>query len=169
MSIVSAHGAAVPNSAPVSKLTKSPSFGPVIVGVRPESAVSSPGRSRSVGPRPVSGRRGRCGVQVERWQQRPDQLPEPIAQPILDGIDRLNHNVDDPDAVRTDRDRRVRSLGSARVAGIDVAIRTVERTAGVEIDHAVEIDHGNEIDDGYGIEPGERLSRPRGSGGRHAE
>ena len=29
----------------------------------------------------------------------------------------------------------------ARVAGIDLAIRTVERTAGVEIDH------------GYGIEP----------------
>ena len=32
-------------------------------------------------------------------------------------------------------------LGSARVAGIDLAIRTVERTAGVEIDY------------GYGIEP----------------
>ena len=72
--------------------------------------------------------------------------------PILDEIDRLNHNVDDLDAVRTDRDRRVRSLGSARVAGIELAIRTVERTAGVEIDHAVEIDHGHEIDDGYGIE-----------------
>ena len=66
--------------------------------------------------------------------------------PILDELDRLNHNVDDLDAGRTDRDRRVRSLGSARVAGIDVAIRTVERTAGVEIDHAVEIDHGNAID-----------------------
>jgi hypothetical protein len=101
----------------------------------------------------VSGSRGRCGVQVERWQQRLDQLLEPIEQPILDEIDRLNHNVDDLDAVRTDRDRRVRSLGSARVAGIDLAIRTVERTAGVEIDHAVEIDHGNEIDYGYGIEP----------------
>jgi hypothetical protein len=50
-------------------------------------------------------------------------------------------------------DRRVRSLGSARVAGIDVAIRTVERTAGVEIDHAVGIDHGHEIDYGDGIEP----------------
>ncbi len=82
-----------------------------------------------------------------------DQLPKPIEQPILDEIDRLNHNVDDLDAVRTDRDRRVRSLGSARVAGIDLAIRTVERTAGVEIDHAVEIDHGNEIDYDYGIEP----------------
>ena len=62
-----------------------------------------------------------------------DQLPKPIEQPILDEIDRLNHNVD-LDAVRTDCDRRVRSLGSARVAGIDLAIRTVERTAGVEID-----------------------------------
>jgi hypothetical protein len=101
----------------------------------------------------VSGSPGRCGVQVERWQQRLDQLLEPIEQPILDEIDRLNHNVDDLDAVRTDRDRRVRSLGSARVAGIDVAIRTVERTAGVEIDHAVEIDHCNEIDYDYGIEP----------------
>ena len=101
----------------------------------------------------MSGSRGRCGVQVERWQRRLDQLLEPIEQPILDEVNRLNHNVDDLDAVRTDRDRRVRSLGSARVAGIDVAIRTVERTAGVEIDHAVEIDHGNEIDYGYGIEP----------------
>jgi hypothetical protein len=88
----------------------------------------------------VSGSPGRCGVQVERWQQRLDQLLKPIEQPILDEIDRLNRNVDD-------RDRRVRSLDSARVAGIDLAIRTVERTAGVEIDH------GNEIDYGYGIEP----------------
>ena len=89
----------------------------------------------------MSGSRGRCGVQVERWQQRLDQLLEPIEQPILDEIDRLNHNVDDLDAGRPDRDRRVRSLGSARVAGIDLVIRTVE------------IDHGNEIDCGYGIEP----------------
>ena len=95
----------------------------------------------------MSGSRGRCGVQVERGQQRLDPLLEPIEQPILDEIDQLNHNVDDLDAVRTDRDPRVRSLGSARVAGIDLAIRTVERTAGVEIDH------GTEIDDGYGIEP----------------
>jgi hypothetical protein len=101
----------------------------------------------------VSGSPGRCGVQVERWQQRLDHLLEPIEQPILDEIDRLNHNIDDLDAVRTDRDRRVRSPGSARVAGIDVAIRTVERTAGVAIDHAVEIDHGHEIDYDYGIEP----------------
>jgi hypothetical protein len=75
----------------------------------------------------VSGSRGRCGVQVERWQQRLDQLLEPIEPPILDEIDRLDHNVDDLDAVRTDRDRRVRSLGGARVAGIDVAIRAEER------------------------------------------
>ena len=101
----------------------------------------------------MSASRGRYRVQVERWQQRLDQLLEPIEQPILDEIDRLNHNVDDLDAVRTGRDRRVRSLGSARVAGIDLAIRTVERTAGGETDHAVEIDHGNEIDDGHGIEP----------------
>ena len=93
----------------------------------------------------MSGSRGRRGVQVERWQQRLDQLLEPIEQPILDEIDRLNHNVDDLDAVRTDRDRRVRSLGSARVAGIDVAIRTVERTAGVEIDHGSEVDSGDGI------------------------
>ena len=79
-----------------------------------------------------------------------DHLPKPIEQPILDEIDRLNHNGNDLDALRTDRDRRVRSLGSARVAGIDVAIRTVERTAGVEIDY------------GYGIEPCERLSRHSG-------
>jgi hypothetical protein len=70
----------------------------------------------------VSGRRGRCGVQVGRWQQRLGHLLEPIEQPILDEIDRLNHNVDDLDAVRTDRDRRVRSLGSARVAGIDLGV-----------------------------------------------
>jgi hypothetical protein len=38
----------------------------------------------------VSGSRGRCGVQVERWQQRPDQLLEPIEQPILDEIDHGN-------------------------------------------------------------------------------
>jgi hypothetical protein len=69
----------------------------------------------------ASGSLGRCGVQLERRQQRLDQLLDPIEQPILDEIDRLNH--------------------------IDVAIRTVERTAGVEIDH------GNEIDYGYGIEP----------------
>ena len=100
----------------------------------------------------MSGSRGRRGVQVERWQQRLDQLLEPIELPILDEIDRLNHDVDDLDAVCTDRDRRVRSLGSARAAGIDSATRTAERTAGVEIDHAVEIDHGHEIDDGYGIE-----------------
>jgi hypothetical protein len=76
----------------------------------------------------VSGSRGHCGVQVERWQQRLDQLLEPIEQPILDEIDRLNHNVDDLDAVRTDRDRRVRSLGSARVAGIDLERPTIGTT-----------------------------------------
>lgn len=76
-----------------------------------------------------------------------DQLPKPVEQPIPGEIDRLNHNVDDLDAVRTDRDRRVGSLGSARVAGIDLAIRTGERTA------AVEMDQDDEIDDGYGIEP----------------
>ncbi len=75
-----------------------------------------------------------------------DQLPKPVELPILDEIDRLNHNVDDLDAVRTDRDRRVLSLGSTRVAGIALAIRTVERTVGVEIDW-----YG--IDYGYGIEP----------------
>jgi hypothetical protein len=100
----------------------------------------------------VTGSRGRCGLHVERWRQRLDRLLEPIEQPILDEVDRLNHNLDDLDAVRTVRDRRVRSLGSARVAGIDLAIRTVERPAGVEIDHAVEIDHGHEIDDGCGVE-----------------
>jgi hypothetical protein len=95
----------------------------------------------------VSARPGRRGVQVERWQPRLDQLLEPIEQPILDEIDRLHHTVDVLDAGRTDRDRRVRSLDRARIAGIDVAFHTVERPAGVEIDH------GNAIDDGDGIEP----------------
>lgn len=85
-------------------------------------------------------------TQVDRWQEHLDRLLEPIEQSVRDEIDQLEHNIEKLDVLRTDRDRRVRSLGIARVAGIDRAIRGLERTPGVEIDH------GLELDNDYGIE-----------------
>ena len=88
-----------------------------------------------MGPRRASGSRAHCGVHFRSNCDSTDG-------PILDEIDRLNHNIEELDPVRSDRDRRVRSLGSARVADIDLPIRTVEGTARVEINHDVEIEHG---------------------------
>lgn len=84
--------------------------------------------------------------QVERWQERLDALTDPIEQSVRVEIDQLNRTIDDLDGLQTGRQRQARWLGMSRIAGIDKAIRTIDPTS------TVELDHGIEVDDGFGVD-----------------